>query len=100
MFISIQEAVVFADNRSSVEAFELLMDLDERIELRWIMQDKEPLSVDVLLITFQTLLTVINVIRVGTKEAIADVVWRRPRNSSNTIMPYSHLVSLQCYDFM
>jgi hypothetical protein len=36
---SIQEAATFADVWSSNDAFESLPELDERIELRWIMPD-------------------------------------------------------------
>lgn len=37
---SIQEALVFADRMGSIEAWELLERLDERIELRWVVPGK------------------------------------------------------------
>ncbi|PAV17902.1 alpha beta-hydrolase [Pyrrhoderma noxium] len=73
----LQEAVVFADGRSGIvsrEAYIQLAELDPKVRLHWVMAGVgHPLA--------------------GDAEAVREVVWRRPVNSSNRVIERSaHLI--------
>ncbi|KAL5514866.1 hypothetical protein ACEPAG_2182 [Sanghuangporus baumii] len=72
----VQEAVVFAESRTSHEIFERLKDLDARVALHWIMAGKGSWIT-------------------GSEAATCEVVWRRPANSSNTQLASEHLIVQQ-----
>ncbi|KAI0289945.1 Alpha/Beta hydrolase protein [Russula brevipes] len=65
---SIQEAVVFADGKRSVEAWLALPQIDNRIAIKWLVPSPEAS----ILKTF---------------EIVQEAVWRRPENSSNSLIP-------------
>ncbi|KAG2135958.1 Alpha/Beta hydrolase protein [Suillus clintonianus] len=71
----IHEALVLANPRAGRETWELMENLDEKIELLWILPGKESPDVSMLL------------------EVRKQRAWRRPANSSNIILKSSgHLI--------
>ncbi|KAF8579956.1 hypothetical protein K439DRAFT_1358320 [Ramaria rubella] len=73
-----QEAIVFIDRNVSYETWQLLPKLDERIELFFIVSGKDSAAYVIL----------------GGERAARELVWRRPHNTSNILVPSAgHLVS-------
>ncbi|KAF8902571.1 hypothetical protein CPB84DRAFT_1775707 [Gymnopilus junonius] len=71
----VQEAAVFSEIHTEIEAFGRLSRLDERIALRWIMPGKPGAR------------------SIGLPETVPRRVWVRPANSSNTrILGGGHLI--------
>jgi len=70
----LQEAVVFVDFQVSIETFELLESLDDKVDLLWVLPAKGD--------------------KMNTPEDEQELVWRRPTNCENVyIMSSGHLIA-------
>jgi hypothetical protein len=68
--------VVFADGKRSVDAWSALPQIDNRIAIKWLVPSPEA-----------------SVLK--KYEIVQEVVWRRPENASNSLIPKAaHLVGL------
>ncbi|KAH9842574.1 Alpha/beta hydrolase family-domain-containing protein [Rhodofomes roseus] len=88
----VQEALGFSDVLTMCETWDLLDELDERVELRFIVPGKQRQRSVHQWSKSRTLVHVLNVI--CREDGIREMtVWRRPMNSSNIIFPSAgHLI--------
>jgi pimeloyl-ACP methyl ester carboxylesterase len=71
----LQEANAFTELRTPIEAWEKIEQIDEKIPIRWVVSGKENKLF-------------------GGDEMTAELVWRRPQNSSNIRIPNAgHLIA-------
>ncbi|KAH9948107.1 hypothetical protein B0H21DRAFT_821288 [Amylocystis lapponica] len=79
----IQEAAVFSDGLTSFETWDRIQGLDERIEVRWVVPGK-----------MSPRLNMSSRLGISELKVRETLVWRRPANSSNIIIPSAgHLIS-------